>query len=141
MSYGFTGTRNGPTEFQMLAFINLICEQFEDDEEFHHGDCVGADEEMHETMKLWLPDAKIIIHPPEDPTYRAFCKPYHFIHDPKPFLDRNKHIVDSSKKLIACPEGFEEKMRSGTWSTIRYARKRNIPRSIIWPDGKIKEEA
>ena len=38
---------------------------------------------------------------------------------------RNKDIVNSCDILIACPENDKEVIRSGTWSTIRYAKKIN----------------
>jgi outer membrane protein insertion porin family len=54
-------------------------------------------------------------------------------------LDRNRAIVDSCDVLIACPKGPEEQ-RSGTWATVRYARKQKKRIVIIWPDGEVTEE-
>jgi predicted Rossmann fold nucleotide-binding protein DprA/Smf involved in DNA uptake len=39
-------------------------------------------------------------------------------------LVRNRAIVNSSGLLIAAPAG-EEILRSGTWSTVRYARSKD----------------
>lgn len=45
------------------------------------------------------------------------------IHLPEQPLNRNKRIVDDCDILIALPiDVNKEELRSGTWSTIRYAR-------------------
>lgn len=50
----------------------------------------------------------------------------------KPYLERNANIVEESSILIACPiDKNEEEWRSGTWSTVRKARKRNIMIHIL----------
>jgi predicted Rossmann fold nucleotide-binding protein DprA/Smf involved in DNA uptake len=67
---------------------------------------------------------KIIIHPPTDNKLRAYCKSDNYT-QPKSYLERNKDIVNSCEQLIACPLTQEEELRSGTWATIRYARKTN----------------
>lgn len=42
----------------------------------------------------------------------------------KSYLNRNKDIIDQSDFLIACPQDKEQEvLRSGTWSTIRNAKK------------------
>jgi len=41
---------------------------------------------------------------------------------PTPYLSRNRAIVDETEMLIATPAEFTEQQRSGTWSTVRYAR-------------------
>ena len=53
--------------------------------------------------------------------------------------------VDMSLTTPACPSGpqimseAEEQLRSGTWSTIRYAKRQNKPTTIIFPDGSVIE--
>ena len=49
-------------------------------------------------------------------------------------------IVDESDFLIGTPKGFCEELRSGTWSTIRYARKKGMEITIVYPDGSVKIE-
>jgi hypothetical protein len=136
MKVGFTGTREGMTPQQKAEFVIIITEL--DMEDFHHGDCTGSDEEAHNWVKELKDDINIVIHPPCSKDYRACCKGNLEI-KPKPYLDRNKDIVDACDILIATPQD-KEKLRSGTWSTIRYARKLGKDIYIIYPNGTVKRE-
>jgi len=126
MNVGFTGTRFGMSELQKqtlyekLKEIKLPPSVVTISDEFHHGDCVGADAEAH-VIALNL-KYKVVIHPPDQDKLRAFCVVSYKIEVPKPYLDRNKMIVDSCHLLIAAPRTNGEELRSGTWSTIRYAK-------------------
>ena len=139
-SVGFTGTRRGMNEKQkklLRSFLERLkwhCKA----REFHHGDCVGADEEAHEIARE--SSYYIVVHPPINPILRAFCEGNEVL-DPKPYLVRNRDIVDSSDVLIACPYQEKEVLRSGTWATVRYARKRHKPIIIIFPSGRVKYES
>ena len=134
---GFTGTSRGMTVDQKGSFTKFI-ENIADQLEFHHGDCVGADEEAHDIIKqLGYPDP--IIHPPIKEDKRAFCTS-ETIMPAKEYLKRNRDIVDACDVLIATPHEHIEKVRSGTWSTVRYARKRRKKTIIITPDGEIDGE-
>lgn len=131
MKVGFTGTQKGMTDLQLLEFGKLITKLMPS--EFHHGDCIGADTQAHKCF-----DGKKIIHPPFDTIKRAFNKGE--TRPIKPYLVRNKNIVNEITILIATPNSMCEELRSGTWSTIRYARKQNKKIYIIFPNGKIKIE-
>jgi len=37
--------------------------------------------------------------------------------------------------VLACPAQKREQLRSGTWATIRYARKTGVKMFVIFPDG------
>ena len=102
-------------------------------EEFHHGDCFGADAQAHRYALLCDPTVKIVIHPPVDPRKRAYCSGALLLEE-KPYLVRNKEIVGMSDVILAAPKDLEE-LRSGTWSTIRYAAKKLKPVLIVYPDG------
>jgi hypothetical protein len=133
---GFTGTQKGMTASQRKAFEIIIGTP----DEFHHGDCIGADEESHELTRYFTPDTPIIGHPPTNPSKRAFCE-FDQIRPKKDYLLRNHDIVDETDELIATPGGFSEELRSGTWATIRYARKTGKPVTIIYPNGStVREE-
>jgi hypothetical protein len=122
--YGFTGTRNGLNDSQKKQIIDLLKNDLDNGKiiEVHYGDCIGADTDFHNICNNLSSNIKIIIHPPNIYTIRSFCKS-NYIHQPKAYLDRNKNIVDSCNILIGCPMNEQEILRSGTWSTIRYAKK------------------
>ena len=131
---GFTGSQEGMT-LEALNTLKYLLEQLEEFE-LHHGDCEGSDFIAHRAaLKL---NARIIIHPPSKTNKRAFSHGATVTLDPRPYLDRNKDIVDSTEVLFATPLG-PEKLRSGTWSTIRYAKKRGKKIILIKPDGAFEE--
>ena len=130
---GFTGTREGLTDEQHQVLLNLIIAS--DPTEVHHGDCVGADAYCHTiAVNQKIP---VILHPPDLPGLRMFCtQSASEIREEKPYLDRNHDIVDETDILIACPKGGQETIRSGTWATVRYARKQGKQVIIIYPSGR-----
>lgn len=123
------------TKAQRKAFRSLVCDL--SPSYFHHGDCVGSDLQAHNTIKKHT-SAKVCVHPPEVQTKRAFAKGATFTYDPLPYLVRNKNIVNRCSLLIATPSGPEE-LRSGTWSTVRYAKRIARPVTIIYPDGSLEK--
>lgn len=130
---GFTGTREGMTALQAAVLSEVLSSA---SAWFHHGDCVGADDEADGIAKRHR--LRIFIHPPADSRLRAFCHG-DATAETKGFLERNQDIVDATHVLIATPDGFAEVLRSGTWSTIRYARRQRKPHLIIWPDGSVTD--
>lgn len=135
MRIGFTGTQQGMTEDQKTAVREFLVDFVS--AEFHHGDCVGADAEAH-AIALAL-GADIVIHPPEVGAKRAFL-PASAYRDAKPYLLRNQDIVDETEILLATPKGMTEERRSGTWATVRYARRTGRPLYIVFPDGSARTE-
>lgn len=133
----FSGTQQG-MNLRQIMFVRMNLEEG-DVIELHHGDCKGADEQVHKiAMDLGL---TIIVHPPEDPKKRAWCGIKEgttgqnvVVLDAKPYLDRNHDMVDQSKELLAAPATKEEVLRSGAWATIRYAEKRKKPVTKIHRD-------
>ena len=128
---GFTGTRTGMTDKQksylqeFLKSIIAVCQ-------FHHGSCIGADKEASDIAVIL--GMEIIVHPPLDKKNMAPCTGKE-VREPKSYGIRDRDIVDESDWLIATPKGFNEELRSGTWQTVRYARKVNRKTMIIYPDG------
>lgn len=135
---GFTGSQGGMTTPQLRAFIREIETESTWSTTFHHGDCIGADATADALARAL--DLRIHIHPPLIRTKQANCwRKGDTRSRPKPYLNRNHDIVQASKLLIATPSG-PEKLRSGTWATIRRARYKGIPITIIWPDGTVTRE-
>lgn len=125
---GFTGTRQGLTDAQAIVFADFV--QTMRPDEFHHGDCIGADAQAHKLVRIYSPTTKIVIHPPIDPKHRAWCIAEEY-KDPKPYLDRNHDIVDVCTTLVATPATENEQLRSGTWATVRYARRNGSPEIVL----------
>lgn len=141
----FTGTRRGCTGNQrrrLKRWVNKLVARFgAKNILWVHGACKGADYEFHMTVlragglfiEVWpsfklsrverlkrftkqhYPDVKLTIHRPQAP------------------LDRNVLIVQKTFNLLACPKEEREATRSGTWSTVRLARKSTIPVRVIKP--------
>jgi hypothetical protein len=126
---GFTGTRRGMTAYQKAKLRELLEES--GCIRFHHGDCLGADAEAHDiAADLGL---RTIVHPPDITTYRAWCKGT-VVRPERPYLTRNRDIVLECDVLFAAPAQALEIQRSGTWSTVRVARKLDRPVCIISPE-------
>lgn len=102
---GFTGTRKGMTSKQKVALLQIL--EREQPQEFHHGDCLGADADAHRIAMARGID--VILHPPANPRYRAFCKKnVTVVRPPLPFLDRNHAIVDEVEMMVATPGEVQE---------------------------------
>lgn len=137
MKIGFTGTRTGMTQPQRVIFIELT----KNCTEFHHGCCVGADETAGMLiLTCLLVPARVILHPPIITHHMGKDCYGDEVRPAKSFHVRDRDIVDETEMLIATPKGFVEELRSGTWTTIRYARKVKKPIFIIQPDGNIIKE-
>lgn len=159
MTIGFTGTQSGLTNFQK-SMIEVILKA-EGCDHFIHGDCIGADSQACRIVVM-NEIHRITIFPPDNPNKRAWefnpkkdtnkkweweeqiiwnetVNPRQEIKiqvrwAPRaPYLERNKHIVDNCEMMIACPKEPEHTVRSGTWSTIRYAWKTHRKITIVPP--------
>lgn len=135
MRIGFTGTRHGMTPAQEQALRGMLAARH--GATLHHGDCIGADAQAHEVASLL--GRSVTIHPPKEAAMRAW-KASPDIRAPKAYLTRNKDIVRETEFLIAAPAETEEQMRSGTWSTVRFARRLGKPVFLILPDGTVRRD-
>jgi hypothetical protein len=137
---GFTGTRNGMTDAQRRKVDMVVAEVIGGDVNLrvvaHHGDCIGADEKFHEIAQQY--GCKTIGHPSTH-NLRAYCK-FDKELDRKAPLARNADIVAESRVMIACPAEETEQQRSGTWSTVRLARRAGKQLAIVLPDGTATRE-
>ena len=133
ISSGFTGTRQGMTAKQKSARRKSSRRRAS---EFYHGDCIGADSKTHDIVDEC--GYGIILPPPTNYSERAWQEvPRHMGRPEKPYLDRNKDIVRENASLIAAPAEPEEQLRSGTWSTVRFAHRRGKPVFLL-PDGTVR---
>lgn len=140
---GFTGTQLGMTEIQAQMVFDemMLYGQVPGDAvtEAHHGLCVGADEDFHGLLG-YMPKSLVVHgHPPLNTSKMAKGLICDVMHEPLEYLARNRAIVDAVDTLFAAPKGAEE-LRSGTWSTVRYARRKGINIRIVMPDGASRFE-
>lgn len=133
MKVGFTGTQQGMNRSQ-LEELRRFLQQIEASE-LHHGDCIGADAQAHAiAMALGM---RVVIHPPINPTKRAFCKGNETLPE-LDYMQRNYRIVDSTDMLIAAPKTDYFQLRSGTWATVRYSVKQEKYTLVLLPSGGIR---
>jgi hypothetical protein len=133
LKVGFTGTRRGMTAKQKERFDDILSELRPT--EFHHGCCRGADIDAHYRAAHWV--EKIVGHPPVDMSFATLPDGIDELRSHLPYLIRNHNIVDETQILIATPAETEPVLRSGTWATIRYAKKAKKKTYIIYPDGHV----
>lgn len=138
-SLGFTATREKVTPEQEITLTRILIQNFVYGyREFHHGCCVNGDELGAKLAKQV--GYTVIAHPPTNKTlFSQHSFDISDIRQPElDYIQRNERIVEASNILLAVPGTPEEVVRSGTWATIRYARKCSKLRVIIFPDGKLK---
>lgn len=148
MNIGFTGTSDGMTGAQRNVVFGFFrwwvtfANQDDSPIVLVHGDCVGADAEA-DAIAATL-DIPRILRPCNISGMRAFCDRLNGgqvfkVHRPTDPMKRNTQIVKDVGTLIATPKG-EEVMRSGTWSTVRRARKYKRQIVIVMPNGEWRTE-
>lgn len=138
LKIGFTGTRHGMNDLQLKELKKIIDTM--EFEEFHHGVCIGSDKQAHdyvESVKVKR-GIKIAGYPGKYKKYTADCK-CDIMMKPEPYLERNHNIVNHTDILIATPD-TKERLRSGTWATIRYARNKGVRIYIIHKNGRVTIE-
>lgn len=131
---GFTGNRYGLTAEQEIQIIEIFDKY--NNIIVSHGDCIGSDTDFHNlciNYKNTNPSKKItiVIYPPNNSKLRGFNHGDILMKE-KPYLKRNSDIIKNSSILIACPiDKNKEQLRSGTWSTIRKAKKQKLEIYIL----------
>jgi hypothetical protein len=137
---GFSGTSKGASKFQLdelEAKLKKLKEEGFD--EFHHGACIGADEQAAIIAKRL--GFRVVAHPglaadPKNLRYRSEWTGNDEVREAKPFIKRDHDIVDETEYMLATPLTREEQIRSGTWTTVRYARSKNRPIDLCLPPWK-----
>jgi hypothetical protein len=145
MKVGFTGSRFGMTDAQQQEFLILMGKLGA--VEFHHGDCIGADDqaatltrgiELKEEGDDRIYEIAIVVHPPEDETHRASNPHWTTMMPPKRHFARNRDIVDETELLIATPNCQPLAMFGDMKYTVEYARKKGKDVYVIWPSGMVE---
>jgi hypothetical protein len=129
----FTGSRNGMTEEQSAGVERLLKEL--DVGTLLHGVAIGADEQT--SLIAQRMDLKVKAYPADagdDRSTTAFATEWK---PPQAPLERNKVMVTNAHLLIATPDG-PEKVPSGTWATVRFARDKKKLVHVVMPDGKVE---
>jgi hypothetical protein len=139
---GFTGSRWGMGEVREPV-VSYIVEKLNPNKA-NHGMCAGADTEFHHIVRKVNDGTWIKGFPPTEQGKFYVLSDCDELQEAKDYLDRDRDIVDESDVMIATPETEQEKQRSGTWYTIRYAKKviksgkgRCKKLYIVKPDGKV----
>lgn len=131
---GFTGTRRGMTVEQQTSVYDLLV--MYSPREAHHGDCVGADAQFHEIARAR--DIDVVLHPPLDPKFRAWCRGAARVETELPYQRRNRKIMLASSLIVGAPNEAIEPAPArgqGTWTVIRRSRKAGKRVIVVWPDG------
>jgi hypothetical protein len=134
---GFTGTsKRPPTPVQIAALDDILAEFWDKGyRTLVHGEARNADSLANDMAR-----AK---------GYYTYGRPTTISDnrcevdaraEPKRPLDRDWDIVEEANTLVAVPANQKEEVRSGTWATVRYARKLNAPVVIIKPNGDVDRE-
>lgn len=131
---GITGSRNGLSFGQQgVLEAQLSALWVQGARTFHHGDCVGVDQEASYIARRM--GYKLVAHPPIKSILRAYVDS-EVSWEPNDYLTRDRDIVDCSDFVIGCPDGPRRK-GSGTWYTIGYAEDRGVPVLIVHPEGTV----
>lgn len=139
---GVSASREGLSDIQKAFLLKVLVGKTGI---LHHGDCIGGDADIHDILKAAFPDKwRIHIHPPTNDSLRAF-KVGDLVAPAKPYLERNRDIVNPSNVFLAFPKSPQQ--IGGTWSTVNYFRtvleweyKQDVPPrigTIVMPNGDI----
>ena len=142
MKVSFTGTQFGMSPWQSYLVSKWLEEHGHQASLFAHGCCCGADIEFHRMVRRMVgKGAYIAVYPSTAKTRAPIPPDANFVADPKPPLERDRDIVNAGNNLLlATPKQQHEVLRSGTWTTIRYAWRKRIKVEIYYPDPLTKEE-
>jgi hypothetical protein len=127
---GFTGTRRSGIEVERA--IHRAFERIDADAQIITGGCIGADA----LVARYARSLAMLVHtivPADrsrvDPDWRRFCTSFEEMPPGTDYRARNERIVECSTQLIAIPEYPEHddrSRRSGTWMTVRIARRAGV---------------
>lgn len=140
---GFTGTRHSMTPEQKAAFEAEL-RVLAPGAVFHHGACVGADEEAVFLVRKVAAEQSsptgVTAHP--GPKTRWDSQAARDASAPclarKDYRPRNTDIVAACDVLCAAPPCRPIPSRGGTRMTVNIAVSRGVPVVVFWPDGEVE---
>lgn len=124
MKISFTGTQQGMTPTQKVVLERRLRELKAT--YLIHGGCIGADDEADQIAvslgieRICYPSTNL--EKSIDPAILRARGNIRIYNRQQPLV-RNWDIVKNGVYLLACPSQVAEVLRSGTWATVRYARK------------------
>jgi hypothetical protein len=135
LSYGFTGTQEPPLALVPLIFD--VVRALPQDATYVVGCCIGIDALVARVVMQLGRRVHAVVpwdRSKVDAEWRLYCTTFEEMPEPRRWIDRykerNARIVALGKNgLIGFPRWPEEdgrSMRSGTWQTIRIARRAGI---------------
>lgn len=130
MKIGVTGTREGATDKQLKQIAEYML-SLGPGHELHHGDCKGVDVEVAAIARHlgW----RIICHPPKLTEQQGFFGGDE-MRELAGYLERDRRIVDETDFLLVVPLQKEWQPKGGTWYTHDYAKKKDKPLMVFWPE-------
>lgn len=137
MILGFTGSRHGPTEKQYEAMRYFLGGM--PMTRFVHGAAVGCDKFAHDIVRRFHGDIVIELHPLNigfRSTLLTIPMGNCEIYPELPPLVRNRVIVSRIHGLLAVP-ATDVEADSGTWATVREARKLGVPIYVARRSGRL----
>ena len=140
MIIGFTGTRRGMTPAQRAALADCVSAL---PARAIHGGATGADEEFDAFLiSAGMNPQDIDVYPASVDRWLKWTDAGRTTYAVDEPLLRNRIIARRCDYLIAAPATAGEVVRSGTWATIRYARRpiARRPIVILLPEGGVREE-
>src|ERR1035437_640597 len=101
---GFTGTHKGASPTQLTELAEVLNRLHADGfDEFHHGACIGADEQAAVIAKRL--GFRVVAHPglakdPANMMYRSEWTGNDEVREAKPFIVRDQDIVNETERVI-----------------------------------------
>lgn len=145
---GFTASR-GISSAESEKMEKILADQFSRGrgllvDTWVTGGCIDGDAVIGRTMARLRPNDLHIVALPsnrsrvdywwQDSEFADIELEIHEMPEGSSYKDRNQHIVDISNGMLGFPlytEDDSRSLRSGTWQTIRLARKNNLPLQVF----------